>query len=152
MGNRPLMTALREVGGETDIQPMFENVIMAAPDVNAYQFTDQIWPQIKRAARRFTLYASSDDKALRASKAAKGPNDFYRLGEGGKNIVVLRGLDTIDATGIDTSYLGHSYINVCMPVMQDVGLLILRGLAPVQRKLNDRKKDGLPFWAIEPAR
>jgi esterase/lipase superfamily enzyme len=146
MGNRVLANALVGLGRQPDIQPLFDNVIMAAPDVNAYTFTDQIWPDIQKAAKRFTLYASSDDQALVTSKKAKGSTDFDRLGEAGPKIVVLPGLDTVDASGIDTSLLGHSYVDSCKPVMKDLGLLIEKGLAPLQRKL--RQKEGLAYWVF----
>ena len=121
---------------------------MAAPDVNAYKFTDQLWPSLKRAAKHFTLYASSEDRALMTSKKAKGKSDFVRLGEAGPNIVVINGMDTIDATGIDTSLLGHSYVDSCKPVLSDLNLLIESGFGPLQRKLHDRKKQGLAYWAF----
>lgn len=148
MGNRLLTSALVGIGRQPDIQPMFENVIMAAPDVNAYTFSDQIWPGIQKAAKRFTLYASSADRALMASKEAKGPHDFDRLGEAGPKLVVISGLDTVDASGIDTTLLGHSYIDSCKPVMNDLQLLIAKGFAPLQRKLKDRQKGGLGYWAF----
>jgi esterase/lipase superfamily enzyme len=148
MGNHLLANALTAIGRQADIQPLFDNVIMAAPDVNAYTFKDQIWPVIKKAAKRFTLYASSDDEALKASKSSKGPNDFDRLGEAGPKIVVISGLDTVDASGIDTSLLGHSYIDSCKPVMDDVQMIVQKGLAPLQRKLHDRYKEGLAYWTF----
>ena len=148
MGNQLLANALMALGRQSDIQPLFDNVIMAAPDVNAYTFTDQIWPGIKTAAKRFTVYASSDDEALKASKSSKGPNDFDRLGEAGPKIVVISGLDTVDASGIDTSLLGHSYVDSCIPVMDDVQMILQKGLAPLQRKLHDRYKEGLAYWTF----
>ena len=148
MGNRLLTRALVGIGRQPDIQPMFENVIMAAPDVNAYTFSDQIWPGIQKAAKRFTLYASSADRALMASKEAKGPHDFDRLGEAGPKLVVISGLDTVDASGIDTTLLGHSYVDSCKPVMNDLQLLIAKGFAPLERKLKDRQKGGLAYWAF----
>jgi esterase/lipase superfamily enzyme len=148
MGNRVLSNALVGLGRQPDIQPLFDNVIMAAPDVNTNIFTEQIWPGIKQAAKRFTLYASSDDKALQASKNAKGAEEFERLGEGGPKIVVIPGMDTVDASGIDTSLLGHSYVDSCKPVMEDVAKLIEKGLSPLERKLRDRQKDGLAYWAF----
>ena len=146
MGNRLLTRALENLVREPDIQPVFDNVIMAAPDVNARVFT-AIWPQIKIAAKRFTLYASSSDKALIASRKAKGGPDFTRLGEGGPNITVIPGLDTIDASGIDTSLLGHSYEASCKPVRDDLGELIAKGLAPAERRLPpSQTNDGLAYW------
>jgi len=146
MGNRLLTRALEGLVRQPDIQPLFDNVIMASPDVNARVFTG-IWPQIKIAAKRFTLYASSDDKALIASRAAKGGSDFTRLGEAGPNITVIPGLDTIDASGIDTSLLGHSYEASCKPVRDDLGLLIGKGFDPEQRKLR-QDRAGLGFWSF----
>jgi esterase/lipase superfamily enzyme len=145
MGNRPLAHALAALGHQPDIQPLFDNVIMAAPDVNTSTFT-QLWPDIKKAAKRFTLYASSDDRALLASRKSKGGTNFNRLGEGGPNIVVISGLDTVDASGIDTSLLGHSYLDTCKKVMDDLQLLLAKGWTPLQRKLRDRQKDGLAYW------
>jgi esterase/lipase superfamily enzyme len=148
MGNRLLTRALGELVRQADIQPLFDNVIMASPDVNARLFT-RLWPQIKVAANRFTLYASSDDRALISSRKAKGGSNFARLGEGGPNITVIPGLDTIDASGIDTSLLGHSYEASCKPVMNDLGLLIRTGFAPLERKLPARKTtDGLGYWGF----
>jgi esterase/lipase superfamily enzyme len=150
MGNQLLSNALVALGRQPDIQPLFDNVIMAAPDVNAYTFTDQIWPAIKNAAKRFTLYASSDDEALKISKNSKGPNDFDRLGEAGPKIVVISGLDTVDASGIDTSLLGHSYVDSCKPVIDDLELIVQKELAPLQRRLHDRyNKEGLAYWTFQ---
>ena len=148
MGNRLLTKALKELAPQSDIQPLFANVIMAAPDVNATLF-ERMWPQIKNAAKRFTLYASSDDQALITSQRAKGDNNFRRLGEGGPNIVVLPDLDTVDASGIDTSLLGHSYVDSCKPVMEDWGLLIEKEFAPSKRKLHERHKEDLAYWAFQ---
>jgi esterase/lipase superfamily enzyme len=121
---------------------------MASPDVNARIFT-RLWPQIKVAAKRFTLYASSDDNALISSRKAKGNSNFIRLGEGGPNIVVIPGLDTIDASGIDTSLLGHSYEASCKPVRDDLGLLIGKGVAPSERNLPPRhNNEGLGYWGF----
>jgi esterase/lipase superfamily enzyme len=146
MGNRLLTRALSELVRQPDIQPLFDNVIMASPDLNAQLFT-RLWPKIKIAAKRFTLYASSDDRALAASRTSKGGDTFTRLGEGGPNIVVIPGLDTIDASGIDTSELGHSYEFTCKPVRLDLGKLIGKGIPPDKRELHENHtQEGLAYW------
>jgi esterase/lipase superfamily enzyme len=146
MGNRLLTRALSELVRQPDIQPLFDNVIMASPDLNAQLFT-RLWPKIKIAAKRFTLYASSDDRALAASRTSKGGSTFTRLGEGGPNIVVIPGLDTIDASGIDTSELGHSYEFTCKPVRLDLGKLIGKGSPPDKRELHENHtQEGLAYW------
>ncbi|HEY0369123.1 MAG TPA: hypothetical protein VGC85_05970, partial [Chthoniobacterales bacterium] len=72
---------------------------------------------------------------------------FLRLGQGGSNLVILDGLDSIDASGIDTSYLGHSYES-CKQVLDDLTLLFTKEWPPLQRKLRDRTRDGLAYWVF----
>jgi esterase/lipase superfamily enzyme len=144
MGNQLLVNALDGLGGQPEIKPLFDNVIMAAPDVDAKTFTEHNWVGIRDAAKRFTLYASSDDWALKVSREL---NDFVRLGEAGRTLVVIPGLDTVDASGIDTNELGHSYYH-CKKLMDDLQLLMAKGWAPLERKLRDRRKGELGYWAF----
>jgi esterase/lipase superfamily enzyme len=144
MGNQLLVNALDGLGRQPEIKPLFDNVVMAAPDVDAKTFTERNWAGIRDAAKRFTLYASSDDWALKASRHL---NDLARLGEAGGTLVVIPGLDTIDATGIDTNELGHSYYH-CKKLMDDLQLLMARGWPPLERHLLNRPKGTLGYWAF----
>jgi esterase/lipase superfamily enzyme len=144
MGNRLLVNALDGLGRQPEIKPLFDNVIMAAPDVDAKPFIDTNWAGIRDAAKRFTLYASSDDWALKASRHL---NDLARLGEAGGTLVVIPGLDTVDASGIDTNELGHSYYH-CKKLMDDLQLLMTKGWPPMERKLLNRPKGDLAYWAF----
>ena len=144
MGNQLLVNALDGLGRQPEIKPLFDNVVMAAPDVDAKTFTEHNWAGIRDAAKRFTLYASSDDWALKVSREL---NDFVRLGEAGRTLVVIPGLDTVDASGIDTNELGHSYYH-CKKLMDDLQLLMAKGWAPLERKLRDRRKGELGYWAF----
>jgi esterase/lipase superfamily enzyme len=144
MGNQLLVNALDGLGRQPEIKPLFDNVIMAAPDVDAKTFTERNWAGIRDAAKHFTLYASSDDWALKVSRRL---NDLARLGEAGGELVVVPGLDTIDASGIDTNELGHSYYH-CKKLMDDLNLLMAKGWTPLERKLRDRRKGELAYWAF----
>lgn len=144
MGNELLVNALDGLGRQPEIKPLFDNVVMAAPDVDAKMFTERNWVGIRDAAKRFTLYASSDDWALRVSREL---NRFVRLGEAGETLVVVPGLDTVDASGIDTNELGHSYYH-CKKLMDDLQLLIAKGWAPLERNLRNRPKGDLAYWAF----
>jgi esterase/lipase superfamily enzyme len=144
MGNELLVKALDGLGRQPEIKPLFDNVIMAAPDVDAQPFAAQNWAGIRDAAKRFTLYASSDDWALKVSRDL---NNFARLGEAGGTLVVIPGLDTIDASGIDTNELGHNYYH-CKKLMDDLQLLMAKGWAPLERKLRNRQKGDLGYWAF----
>ena len=82
-------------------------VIFAAPDIDRDRFI-QLAAKFKGCAARFTLYASSRDVALLASKFVHG---YPRAGEAGEALLVVDGVDTIDASLVDTSLVGlrHSY-------------------------------------------
>lgn len=108
------------------------NVILAAPDIDADVFREQILPKIRGTAQKLTMYASSGDTALKVSQELNG-ND--RLGLSGDLIKVLEGMDTVDATDIDTSMLGHAYYGSHRVVVEDLLNLIIKGLEPPDRKL-----------------
>lgn len=109
MGNRPLTSALRQaaISQEGSNFPVFNQVVLMAPDIDAAQFK-LISQQIRPSAKRITLYASSKDEALKLSSTYAG---YPRAGQGGPQILVLPGIDTIDASSVDTSALGffHQY-------------------------------------------
>ena len=92
----------------------------------------EIAPSILGVGPRVTLYASSNDKALAASRGVHG--GYLRLGESGKDIVVLRGLDTVDASAVSTEFLGHSYFGDSDTVMSDLKYVIRKSLPPEERE------------------
>jgi esterase/lipase superfamily enzyme len=110
----------------------FRQVVLAAPDVDADVFMREIGPAILNKGPRFTLYASSNDKALAASRDVHG--GYRRLGESGSNIVVMPGLDTVDASTVDTEFLGHSYYGDSGTVVSDLKYVIRKSLPPEQRE------------------
>ena len=103
MGNRALTAALKELQLELrDQSRLFNQVILAAPDIDADEFRESIVPGMMQTANRFTLYASARDEALAASQLVhRGP----RAGDAGRGLVVVPGIDTIDVTQIDTERL-----------------------------------------------
>jgi len=105
---------------------------ISPPDIDADVFKDQILPKIQGAAKRMTMYASSGDTALQVSQRING-ND--RLGLSGDRIMVLEGIDTVDASEIDTSMIGHGYYGSHKVVVEDILNLIIRGLDPPNREL-----------------
>lgn len=54
-----------------------------------------------------------------------GIND---AGESGKNIVILKGIETIDATNIKTGFLGHSYYADRRSVISNIFYIIKKSL------------------------
>src|ERR1035438_3911387 len=86
MGNRALTRAFAAlVTQKPAIRQKFRELILTAPDIDAEVFKRDIAPQIIGASPLVTLYVSSADKALLASKDFHG---YPRLGEAGAGILV----------------------------------------------------------------
>lgn len=133
MGNRVATRAFQALIEKDRAQSAsFKELVLAAPDVDADVFRREIGPAILGMGPRVTLYASSNDKALAASRSVHG--GYHRLGESGKDLVVLKNLDTVDASSVSTEMLGHSYYGDSGTVMSDLMYLIRKSLPPSDRE------------------
>jgi esterase/lipase superfamily enzyme len=131
MGNRALTRAVASLlTDKPSLRGRLKEVILTAPDIDADVFKRDIAPALIATGRPVTLYASSKDLALIASKKVHG---YSRAGESGSELVVLSGIETIDATNIDTSLLGHSYYAENRSVLSDMFYLIRNGQRADQR-------------------
>ncbi|MCA9020861.1 MAG: alpha/beta hydrolase, partial [Planctomycetaceae bacterium] len=108
------------------------------PDIDAQVFKESIAPHIVQTAERFTIYSSSEDLALKASRVV---NSYWhqRLGEGGSYLTVFpeyKKINVVDASEIDTNLfaLGHSYHADSNTVLSDVRL-VFQGIPAGQRNL-----------------
>ena len=150
MGNRAITNALRQL--ESDLkseQRIFNEIILAAPDIDADEFKRDIAPALTRASKHVTLYASSNDHALIASRFVHG---YTRAGDSGEGIVVVPGIETVDVSHIDTSLLGHSYYGGSGPIIKDL-TAVLRDYrrAPERTWLRPSERDGVTYWIYESA-
>jgi esterase/lipase superfamily enzyme len=134
MGNRALAGALSAMAPSRDPESKFSQVVLAAPDIDAGLFPD-IAAALRRIAGRVTLYASSGDRAL---EAARKYDTFQRVGSTTPRLVVIEGVDTVDASGVDTSLLGHSYFGDNGTVMSDL-YYVIKGLAAGARAVIQRR-------------
>jgi len=147
MGNRAVLLAMERLAAQTAL-PHLSNVILTAPDIDVERFY-QIADAIRGYPVKTTLYASSKDKALQESQRR---HKYARAGQSGKAIVVTPGVDTVDASLVDTDLfsLGHSYFSNKRTVLSDVSDL-MEGKRPGDRfqlceKLCSRGK----YWAFRP--
>lgn len=139
MGNRGLTRALGTlITEQPDLKSKFKEVILAAPDIDADVFKRDILPKLTAQKLPITLYASADDKALIASKKVHG---YSRAGDTGDSIIVAEGIETIDATGLDTGFLRHSYFSETQPMLKDIHALALQKLRAHQRELLEKVSD-----------
>lgn len=129
MGNRALLRALANLNQRGEAPANIGQAIFTAPDVDRDVFA-QLAQDLRSLASRLTLYASSKDKAIRASRKI---HDAPRAGEGGHRILLLAGLDSVDASAMDTSFLNHSYFAENKSVISDIYELIHAGTEPAKR-------------------
>jgi esterase/lipase superfamily enzyme len=129
MGSRLVAATLESLAKKAAVPSQLGQLVFAAADVDAATFKSRYLPTFKGVTKRTTSYVSSADEAMRlAHTAAKYP----RAGEAGDNILVLPGMDTIDASPVDTSLIGHDYL-ATKAVFQDLFELLIHGKAPQER-------------------
>ncbi len=148
MGNRLVVETLAAMsqGAATGIAGL-NQVVFAAPDVDAGTFKD-LAEGFRPKANRFTSYASSEDLALKASKAI---HKYPRAGESGLDLVVTESVDTVDVTAVDTSLLGHSYYAENRSVLSDLFYVIRNGTPPDERfGLVAKDRYGSRYWTFRP--
>ena len=128
----------------------FREIILAAPDIDAEIFVNDLAPKLVEASQNTTLYASADDRALQTSREVHG--GYARAGDAGETLIVLDNIDTIDATGVDASLLRHSYFAEAHSILKDIKELV--GLSkPANERSNlvmkKRRSDGRSFFAVK---
>ncbi|MEO8420682.1 MAG: alpha/beta hydrolase [Hyphomicrobium sp.] len=148
MGNQPLLDVLKDmrVGGPQEV--VINEVILAAPDVDADTFTN-VAQRIEGIAKGVTLYAASNDRALIVSR------NFWRNPRAGdvpaSGPLIVPGIETIDVTAASTDSfaLNHSGYAENNDLLQDIGKLILSGLRPPDQRLPALQRTPSPkgdFW------
>lgn len=134
MGNRALTEALELMAlrhqQTADKPPLFDQVVFAAPDVDAGLFAE-ILPTIRPLARRMTLYASENDWALLASRKLHG--DMPRAGQGGADMIANADVDSIDMSALGDDMLAHGYFADDRSALVDLASLFWRNSAPDRR-------------------
>lgn len=150
MGNRIVAQALEKMVREPSFGavPEFNQVVLTAPDIDAEVFRRDIAPRIVQAAQRIVIYASSNDRALMASKKVHG---YPRLGQAGEHLSLfpkLPKIEVVDASDADTSWFGlrHSYYATSDLVLTDLRR-VFTGLEPGKRGLASQRNG--QCWALK---
>lgn len=146
MGNRALIDVLRDFD-PSSLPPgsaELRQVILAAPDIDADRFK-QLAPRFTGKASRTTLYVSSEDKAIILSRG------FHDDARAGGEVTIVDGIDTVDASQVRTSFLGHSYFG--SSILPDITDLIARDWPPGERldRLRERSHEDGRYWEYLPA-
>lgn len=150
LGTKYLIRALRQMSGKYQSlgKPVFNQVILAAPDIDASNFRTNI-PHISFMWKKMTVYASKNDWTMDVSEQING---HPRLG-GADPIVTIAGVQTVDSSLAETGMTGHSYYSDDLSIMTDIRALIWHGLEPSDRcfLVEDQKAESA-FWVYKPDR
>jgi esterase/lipase superfamily enzyme len=148
MGSRIVSSALKSRVDMGKDNKNVRELLLAAPDINADLFRAVIAPKLATMqGTRTTIYASSSDLALKASKIVHG---FPRLGETTGSVFTYRGLETVDAstaTQVNRAY-GHFYLMDNAAVLKDVRTIIEQKSSAKQRGLFPMGREPDIFWRL----
>ncbi|MBC7964704.1 MAG: alpha/beta hydrolase [Fuerstia sp.] len=144
MGNFVLTEALKTIDDRrprgTAQTPLFDQVALAAPDINAREFVERTGERILPFSRRFTVYASTHDKALRLSKGVNGFEPLGFLNEYSRVGAKKRLFDLVDVSQLTTGWFdsGHIYYGDMPEMISDFSFLF-RGIQArsLQRGLSE---------------
>jgi esterase/lipase superfamily enzyme len=97
-----------------------DQIILAAPDINATVFRKEIAEKIEKLGTRVTIYVSSRDRALLASQYANRDGE-PRLGfRAWDDLHRFAKIDQVDVTSVDTSVVGHLYYGGNSGILTDI--------------------------------
>ncbi len=143
MGSRALTDALEIMalrrGAQPGDDPVFGQIMFAAPDVDAQLFAAMA-RTFRPLAKRLTLYASSTDWALVSSRKLHG--SAPRAGLGGDVLVGSDAFDSVDMTSLGEDMLAHNYFSNDSSVLADMVTLFWRDTPP-ERRCGLQQRGGL---------
>ncbi len=151
MGNRIVADALLHLRHVMTAQEqgVLREIILTAPDIDADVFVHQIAPEIAQLSSRVTLYASRNDQALKVSKTIHG---YRRIGDFHDVTLFPEGVDTIDASEVETDSIGHNYYGANESVISDI-CQILNGGAMADKRLSTlvsrTATSGAKYWRVK---
>jgi len=145
LGTRGVFLALvRMAQKEHTTRPLFNQVVLLAPDIDAGIFK-QYLAEIQPLARNITVYVSGNDRPLALSKQVHG---YPRLGASGPHLDGLAGVEIIDLSDIPVRYpSGHVYHLYHDAVINDLDQILNGGKTASQR--SNLKQTGENYWQLQ---
>ncbi len=149
MGNKLLAEAVARVGDQKEAErTKLNEIILTAPDIDVDVFKRDFAKPLVAFAERVTLYASSNDFALQESKKQAG--HYQRVGESYPTITIAPGIESIDASAVDTNFIGHFYYADSGSVITDIFYLFRDGKGADDRFLKKRMLGNDRYWLLKP--
>ena len=146
MGNRVLLAALQWLVLKGRTPQAIDKIVCAAPDEDAADFVAAM-AALRSVGRRRTLYASSKDKPVWLSEVVHGYPRAGRI----PPVTLADGLDTVDASDLEATFLGHSDFATQRPLLHDLFSLLKASLEPRDRQGLEpvRTDSGAAYWRIK---
>lgn len=134
MGNQLVANALGDRAESSG--RVVDELVLAAPDIWASRFKQRFLRTLPRRARRVTLYVSDRDRALSTSSRIREGEPRAGQVAGGLLTAApdIEGFDAVDASGLETDFLGHSYYANNDSMLSDIYCL-LKGVPAEGRPL-----------------
>lgn len=150
MGSRPTLRAIATLSStHPELVARLHGLILAAPDIDADTFRTQIAPVFASTRLAGTLYVSSKDKPLAASMGWHG--GYARLGDPAAGPVIVKGIETIDASEVDDGdFLGHSYFAARPALLEDIFSLMSGSTAAQRFDLTHVDISAGRYWKFRP--
>ena len=144
MGSFILTEALKTIddrnGRKGDPPRFFDQVVMAAPDLDAKGFVKSSGKRLRGFSRRFTVYASRQDKALKLSKSVNGFEPLGLLNEFSRQGAEAKLYELVDASTAESGWFdsGHVYYGDMPEMLVDLAF-VFRGIpaSSLQRGLGE---------------
>ena len=130
MGNRGLIRTVDRIAANAAAlsgKP-FDQIVIAAADVDRDVF-ERLSAAYQQIANRTTMYVCAKDKAVEASRWL---HSYDRAGLT-PPVVVVPGVDTVSASNLDLTRLGHGYIGEAKELLADMYDLFRDGKPPSKR-------------------
>ncbi|WP_417698051.1 alpha/beta hydrolase [Pseudomonas sp.] len=149
MGNR-IVTKIVNRLAETkpELAKKLQQVVLASPDIDQGVFRDNIAPTLAKLGAPVTIYASSKDLALQASKKFHA---YPRQGEMSSSYIAIDGIETIDTSLIETDFLGHSAYSDSDVILADIYQMFSKSERASERyRLKKMTGAGGQYWQLQP--
>lgn len=126
---------------------VIDNLVLLAPDIDVAIFERDLVSAVSAADIPTTIYASANDWALITSSSVNG---YPRAGDASEGVRSFAGVDTIDATRVASSGLGHSYYRRSLQVLADLRQLIV-GRKSIEQRPGLTRHDSISgiYWKLE---
>lgn len=125
MGSRVVSDAILDLQYQHRQERRFDQLVFAAPDVDASVFERRYLQPLSTASRRISVYCAADDRALQLSRSVHGGYD--RLGSCRDQAIAWlddAGVEVIDASRLYVDVLEHDKLADSPRLLSDLGLVL----------------------------